>query len=645
MTKIDAKKKRALEEVLAFCGLVAENFRLFTSEIIGYDNAPFHEELDDYLSNAFMRNLVIALPRGFGKTNHLAIAYPLWEIARNHNIRILLVSSTGELSRKSLASVMDHIERNPRYKAWAKVLDGNRAGVVPRKRARQKRDEHWSAESIIIERDEIALRDATIQAVGLFGSILSRRADIIILDDVVTQENAATEDQRTKVKEWFRNTLLPVLVPGGRVICLGNTWHMDDLMHELLKDPQFHVKKRVSSILHEANRQDLWQDWANILLDESLTPEEKVTRSNAYRAEHKVDMDEGTEVLWPERFPYADLYLKRIADPFSFARMYMCDPSIRPNQKFFEKDIEAALAKGKDMTLQDAERTEYETEMTTGGLDLAASLETWGDDTVLLTLDRVRYGSKDGVVRQGDYIIRNIQRGQFTPNETRRMILENEVAVKPVATRVETNGMQEMMYRDLGDSGALVTSYKTGGEKNDPAIGVHSLAVLFEQGKIILPNSPRDARTRRLVAQLVNEMRAFPDGHTGDSLMALWFAFSEIRDRIAGRIIIPASPHTPPPVGPQTETEADRAFIAAQEIGRSGDRAAALLLMQANEALERAAPSMPKQLDPDLDEGLRQKLSEGWTLVNAQTWAWSQQSQRHAKKYWEGTARRALYGG
>ncbi len=599
MKNLNREKRRRLEEIIAFCGLAAENFRLFTSEIIGFDNAPFHDELDDYLSNPFMRNLAIALPRGFGKTNHLAIAYPLWEIARNHNLRILLVSSTGELSVKSLASVMDHIERNQRYRAWAKILDGNRTGVVPRRRARQNRDEHWSAASIIIERTEIAMRDPTIQAVGLFGSILSRRADIIILDDVVTQENAATEDQRRKVKEWFRNTLLPVLVPGGRVICLGNTWHMDDLMNELLKDPQFQLKKRTPSIIHEANRQDLWQTWVNILLDESISPEEKATRGEAYRTEHKTEMEEGVEVLWPERFPYKDLYLKRIADPFSFARMYMCDPSIRPNQKFFEKDIEKALAKGRNLILQDRLRDEYETEMTTAGLDLAVSLEAWSDDTVLLTLDRVKYGSKDGVIKAGDYVLRNIKRGKFSPNQTCDMVVCHEAAVKPVATRVETNNYQEMMYRDLGDAGVIVTSYKTGAEKNDPAIGVNSLAILFEQGKFILPNSPRDANTRQLVAKLVNEMRAFPDGHTGDSLMALWFAFSEMRDRMTNRIVIPEKPYVDPPPYPADEKAADRELVIKSETVRGGYNPARELLTRAEEA-NRVAQNRIKNEERDI---------------------------------------------
>ena len=68
-------------------------------------------------------------------------------------------------------------------------------------------------------------------------------------------------------------------------------------------------------------------------------------------------------------------------------------------------------------------------------------------------------------------------------------------------------------------------------------MGVNSLSILLSQGKLVLPNSNKDAKTRKLITQLTNEMRAFPDGHTGDfSLMALWFAFSEARDYNTGRI-------------------------------------------------------------------------------------------------------------
>ena len=107
--------------------------------------------------------------------------------------------------------------------------------------------------------------------------------------------------------------------------------------------------------------------------------------------------------------------------------------------------------------------------------------------------------------------------------------------IKPLGIRVESVAYQESMSLDLGERGIPVRSYHTGGEKNDPDLGVNSLAILLSQGKLILPYSNRDAGTRQLITQLINEMRAYPEGHTGDSLMALWFAFSEIRDCATNR--------------------------------------------------------------------------------------------------------------
>ncbi len=642
MAKISAKKRKQFEEVLALCGLAAESLPVFASEIMSFEqeNAGFHDEIDGYLSNPYMKNIAVAVSRGHGKTNHLAIALPAWAMALNHNIRILLVSSTGELSQKSLGAIIDIVERNPRYRAWAKIIDEMRIGVRPRRRARQNRDENWTANSITIERDTIAMRDATIEAAGLFGPVLSRRSDLIIVDDVCTQENSASEEQRQKVKDFFRQSLLPTLVPpGGRVIVIGTPWHEDDLMSELLKDPQFQVKKRLAAIQHESVRRDLWDQWSNIHLDESLTPEERVNKAMAFREEHRAEMDRGVEVLWPERFSYENLYLIRISDPFSFARMYMCDPTIRPNQKFSEKDIEIALGKGKDFVLQDEKRPEFDVDYEVGGLDLAASLEAWGDDSALLVLDRVRHGSKALGTNDGDYVLRQIHRGKFSPNETRN--LAARIGINLTAVRVETNGMQELMYQELKDLGVPVTSFKTGKEKFDSAIGVTAIAILFEQHKIILPFSAKDPRTRRLVSQLVNELRAFPDGHTGDSLMALWFAYSEIRDRLTGKFTIPNKSLPPPPQGPATEAEADGVLRKKQELSRSG-HAALVMLQDVNQSLEPF--KLPKQLDPDLEELKQKSIREGMKPQDANMLAWHKQSQRHAQQLNQEEARRRFRG-
>ncbi len=73
MTNINQKAK----EAAAVLQLIKDNFRVFVTEIIGLNNVQFHNELDDTLSSHLNRKMAIALPRGFGKSTHLAIAYPL----------------------------------------------------------------------------------------------------------------------------------------------------------------------------------------------------------------------------------------------------------------------------------------------------------------------------------------------------------------------------------------------------------------------------------------------------------------------------------------------------------------------------------------------------------------------------------------
>ena len=571
--------------------LIKDNFRVFVTEIIGLNNVQFHNELDDTLSSQLNRKIAIALPRGFGKSTHLAVAYPLWEMAKNHNLRVLIVSNTAEISRTSLSAIKSHIEKNPKYQLWAKAIDDPKGrGVLPQLRPRHKREEHWSADAIMIEHGDIQTKDPTVSAVGLFGSILSRRADIIICDDIINQENSSTEQQRQKIKDWVHTTLLPVLVPGGRLIYIGNTWDMDDLMSNMLKDPQFDVRKRIPAILHEATRQDLWEQWANIQLDESILPEDRKNKAALFYSEHKTEMDIGIEVLWPDRFPYADLYMKRIANPYSFARMFQCDPSIRPNQQFLEKDIERALQKGKDLVLSNVLPKGLDIDYVVSGLDLAISQEASSDDTALLTLGHVKYGN--GEIKTGDYVVLNIQRGKLRPREVEDMVARHNAVMQPIGIRVETVAFQDMLAQNLEDRGIPVNGYKTGKEKNDPDIGVYSLSVLLSRDKLVFPYSNTDAHTRQIMMKLVNEMRAYPDGHTGDSLMALWFAVSEMREYMQGGYTTPSGPYIPPPQGPANEQEADKETAAKQDFARGGYDPAKDLLDRVREAEKRAREYM-----------------------------------------------------
>lgn len=491
-------------------------------------------------------------------STHLSIGYPAWRLAQDHNLRIVITSNTAESSQRMLRGIMNVIENNPRYKEFAQYCDPAGVGVRPKMRqfGARRVEENWSSRSITLDRDVIGLKDPSVAAVGLFGSLVGRRCDILIADDIVDQNNSATEEQREKIKDWFYATLLPIVVDerpmGGQLIYLGNTWQMGDLVQDLLNDPQFDYHDRLKSIIQEPNKPELWQQWASIRLDTRLEPKERVAMSEKFYTEHCEEMNEGVKVLWPERMPYEKLYLLRYSNSYAFARMYQCDPASRPDQKFQESWIKRAIQKGKDLILQDAPRENITTDYTTSGLDLAISLEDSADDTVLLTLDRVKYGTDS--IRPGSFILRNIHRGKMTPNEVRLMIKQHDEFVQPLEIRVESNAFQMSMVRDMWDLGVSnVTGYKTGKEKNDMEIGVNSLAILLENEMLVLPYNSNDSRTIQLVTKLIEEMRSYPEGHTGDSLMALWFAYSAMRDRTGNRIVVPS----PMPALPVSVSDAE----------------------------------------------------------------------------------------
>jgi hypothetical protein len=569
-----------------------DRFRVFFDEIIlnpNEENKPFHDELDDDISQELSADSpgfqliqrffsVLTYPRDHGKSKHLSIGYPLWRIAKNHDLRILQISRTAVVAESFLSEIVSTIERNPKYVAWAKYIDPNGVGVVPRTKFQRKQTEDWSGRSITIDRNDSGLKDPTIAATGLFGQILSRRADIIICDDVVDQQNSMTDLQRRKVIDWIETTVLPVLVPGGTFLYLGNTWHVEDVVSKFMKDPRFIVQKRCGAIIKEADRQDLWQEWGSKMLNITLRPKERLTLAQAFYDENRTEMDAGAEVLWKERYPYSRLYLERLLNPYVFARMYQCDPSDRPDQVIRDEWIERALDKGKHLKFQDTPHPRNVLEVSAAGMDLAISQKESADDTAIDYLDLVKYGY-DGV-QDGDFIIRQIHRGRYSPNEQRQAAKRATTAHGMQTIRVESVGYQEALVIDLAEDAVPVRSYHTGREKYDPEIGINSLAMLMELGKLVIPSDPTDARTIMLASQLATEMRAYsgdPTEHTGDALMALWFAYSEIRALLGSKILIPTSNISrikdSPPVQTKEqraplEKQADIAITAEQEFER-----------------------------------------------------------------------------
>ena len=99
--------------------------------------------------------------------------------------------------------------------------------------------------------------------------------------------------------------------------------------------------------------------------------------------------------------------------------------------------------------------------------------------------------------------------------------------------RVETVGYQAALAIDLSEEGVPVRSYHTGKEKFDPEVGVNTLAVLMEMGKLVIPSDATDALAAVIAKVHDGRVYAEQTGWEGQKRFLSHFSFDRMIDRYA----------------------------------------------------------------------------------------------------------------
>ncbi len=194
-------------------------FDFFMSSTLHYKVMPFHARIIEHMERT--RYSLVLGPRGSGKSITGDVAYCLHQMVKNPNIRICIASKSGPQAKGFLQEIKAHIEGNEDFIK----LFGNLKGTT------------WNEDEILISTRTKILKEPTITALGAGAGIPGRHFDLIIGDDLVDEENSATEHQREKNKKWFYTTLMPTLEPEGELRLLGTRYHVHDLYgHFAYKD-------------------------------------------------------------------------------------------------------------------------------------------------------------------------------------------------------------------------------------------------------------------------------------------------------------------------------------------------------------------------------------------------------------------------
>lgn len=477
------------------------------------------------LSDESNEKIVILAPRNHAKSTIVSVNYPTWLIGNNPNIRIVIVSNAASQAQSFLRSIKSIIEMDSRYRE----VFGNLKPQSPDK---------WSERDIIVNRTNTREKDPTVSTVGAGGSILSKRADIIICDDILNQDNTRTPEQREKVSKWFKDTLVPVLEPKhGRLIWISTAWNLDDLSHTLFKDPTYDVKRKYRAIIKESERKDLWDKYLDILYTNGKKEADLFYKNN------EVAMLDNTQVLWSDRFDYKKLFDERVSlGTRSFNLMYQNDAVSDETAVIKEAWVEQCKDENRRL-IDSFERSSYDMtiQVVTQGVDLAISESDLADETVITTLAR----------SHNKYVILNAVGGRWSPGDIRSNIKGQSDRFRPSVILVENNAFQASMVKDLqAISTAPIRGFTTTGEKYDEFVGINSIAVALENKQLILPADPTHTRTKMYYEQIKHDMISFPSGHTGDWLMSLWFAFTAMRSLSSNTVFSVSGSNVRKRIGP-----------------------------------------------------------------------------------------------
>jgi hypothetical protein len=284
------------------------------------------EKSSDRLFRVSGPDTAILASRGSAKSTVLGL-FVAWLIGvhalEKRMLRILYLSYSLDVAR----SKSHAIKKTIGSRRYAEIFPGV---VLSKERTS---DELWSIDATVADIEAAGDDFYSVVAQGLGGSITSRRADLICLDDVVkSSESIANPDIRAKLIANWQQVVRPCLLDGGRCVALGTRFSAVDIY-----GTTFNIKNGWKVMVEKA-----------IITDDSGLEQS----------------------YWPEMWSLAYLQKLRREDPISFSYQFMNFP-VSTSEIDFPKDW---LVAGELTNSYDALCV---------GIDLSSGLKERNDWTVM----------------------------------------------------------------------------------------------------------------------------------------------------------------------------------------------------------------------------------------------------------------------
>ena len=207
--KLSEKKKKSqvYDDFLSFVKHVWPEF------IEGSHHKKIAEKFNK-IAQGKIKRLIINMPPRHTKSEFASFLLPSWMVGRKPNLKIIQSTHTTELAirfGRKAKTLMD----SPEYKEIFKTRlreDSQAAGK-------------WETE-----------QGGEYYAAGVGSAITGRGADLLIIDDPHSEQDALNVTALERAYDWYTSGPRQRLQPGGAIVVVMTRWNMKDLTGMLLKN-------------------------------------------------------------------------------------------------------------------------------------------------------------------------------------------------------------------------------------------------------------------------------------------------------------------------------------------------------------------------------------------------------------------------
>lgn len=460
-TMPEKQKRRTLELLKTYDAQMTQNlskesFLDFVKHVYpGYKVGPHHLKLAQIfedIANGKKKRVIVNIAPRHGKSELISYLAPAWFLGKHPHKKVIMASHTADLAVnfgrrvRNLVGMDNYKDIFPQVELQADSKSASRWGT------------NFNGEYF---------------AIGVGGALAGRGADLFIIDDPHSEQDAKTgrADVFLPAWEWFQSGPLQRLMPGGAIIVVMTRWSKLDL---------------TGMIVNQMNREEGVDQWEVV--------------------EFPAITDDG-EALWPEFWPVEELYAKKAAlDVRYWNAQYMQNPVSE----------EGALIKREWWKIWDKEEPPP-CEFTIMSLDAAQEASNRSDYNALTTWG-VFFNEE---TNNYAIILLNSVKKRLEFPELKALVIDEYKEWQPDAFMVEKKSNGAALYQEFRRMGIPVGEF-TPGKGQDKIARVNAVSSLFQGGVVYAPD-------RRWAKEVIEECNDFPSGANDDLVDSTTLALLRFR--------------------------------------------------------------------------------------------------------------------